>query len=125
MKKSRILMLLGALLPLLLFIFPLWNITLEAPQYPIPLGMNIHINDFSDMHPHDIKNINLMNHYVGMKYIPEAIPEFKIFPIGIIITSVLGLLIAFKGNYKLFMGWFILMLVLSMAGLYVVKKNHP
>jgi len=118
MKKSRILMLLGALLPLLLFIFPLWNITLEAPQYPIPLGMNIHINDFSDMHPHDIKNINLMNHYVGMKYIPEAIPEFKIFPIGIIITSVLGLLIAFKGNYKLFMGWFILMLVLSMAGLY-------
>jgi len=111
-------MLLGALLPLLLFIFPLWNITLEAPQYPIPLGMNIHINDFSDMHPHDIKNINLMNHYVGMKYIPEAIPEFKIFPIGIIITSVLGLLIAFKGNYKLFMGWFILMLVLSMAGLY-------
>lgn len=118
MKKSRILMLLGALLPLLLFVFPLWNITLEAPQYPIPLGMNIHINDFSDMHPHDIKNINLMNHYVGMKYIPEAIPEFKIFPAGIIITSILGLLIAFKGNYKWFMGWFILMLVLSMAGLY-------
>jgi hypothetical protein len=118
MKKSRILMIFGGLLPLLLFVFPLWNITLEAPQYPIPLGMNIHINDFSDMHPHDIKNINLMNHYVGMKYIPEAIPEFKIFPAGIIITSILGLLIAFKGNYKWFLGWFILMLVLSMAGLY-------
>ncbi len=118
MKKSRILMILGALLPLLLFVFPLWNITLEAPQYPIPLGMNIHINDFSDMHPHDIKNINLMNHYVGMKYIPEAIPEFKIFPIGIILTSILGLIIGLKGNYKLFLGWFILMVVLSMAGLY-------
>lgn len=118
MKKSRILMILGALLPLLLFVFPLWNITLEAPQYPIPLGMNIHINDFSDMHPHDIKNINLMNHYVGMKYIPEAIPEFKIFPAGIIITSALGLLIAFRGKYKWYLGWFILMLVLSMAGLY-------
>ncbi len=118
MKRSRILMILGALLPLLLFVFPLWNITLEAPQYPIPLGMNIHINDFSDMHPHDIKNINLMNHYVGMKYIPEAIPEFKIFPIGIILTSILGLIIGLKGNYKLFLGWFILMVVLSMAGLY-------
>ena len=118
MKKSRILMILGALLPLLLFVFPLWNITLEAPQYPIPLGMNIHINDFSDMHPYDIKNINLMNHYVGMKYIPEAIPEFKIFPIGIILTSILGLIIGLKGNYKLFLGWFILMVVLSMAGLY-------
>lgn len=118
MKKSRILMILGALLPLLLFVFPLWNITLEAPQYPIPLGMNIHINDFSDMHPHDIKNINLMNHYVGMKYIPEAIPEFKIFPIGIILTSIIGLIIGLKANYKWFMAWFILMVVLSLAGLY-------
>ncbi len=118
MKKSNLMMILGALLPLLLFVFPLWNITLEAPQYPIPLGMNIHINDFSDMNPHDIKNINLMNHYVGMKYIPDAIPEFKIFPAGIIITSILGLFIGFKGNYKWFLGWLILMVVLSLAGLY-------
>jgi len=118
MKKSRLLMILAALLPLGLFLFPLWNITLEAPQYPIPLGMNIHINDFSDMNPHDIKNINLMNHYVGMKYIPEAIPEFKIFPAGIIITSIIGLLIGLKANYKWFLYWFILMVILSVAGLY-------
>ena len=59
-----------------------------------------------------------MNHYVGMKYIPEAIPEFKIFPAGIIITTIIGLLIAFKGNYKWFLYWFILMVVLSSAGLY-------
>jgi copper chaperone NosL len=118
MKKSNIIMLLAALLPLALFIFPLWNITLEAPQYPIPLGMDIHINDFSDTHPHDIKNINLMNHYVGMKYIPKAIPEFKIFPIGIIISTLIGLIIAFKGNYKWFLAWFILMIVLSAAGMY-------
>jgi hypothetical protein len=111
-------MLIAALLPLGLFLFPLWNITLEAPQYPIPLGMNIHINDFSDMNPHDIKNINLMNHYVGMQYIPDAIPEFKIFPAGIIITTILGLIIAFRFNYKWFLAWFILMCVLSFAGLY-------
>ena len=111
-------MIIGALLPLLLFIFPLWNITLEAPQYPTPLGMNIHINDFSDMHPHDIKNINLMNHYVGMQYIPDAIPEFKIFPIGIIGTTILGLLIGIFMNYKWFLGWFILMVAVSLAGLY-------
>lgn len=111
-------MFLAALLPLALFVFPLWNITLEAPQYPTPLGMNIHINDFSDANPHDIKNINLMNHYVGMKYIPDAIPEFKIFPAGIIITAILGLLIAFKANYKWYLYWLILMVVLSGAGLY-------
>jgi len=118
MKKSNIIMLFSALLLLGLFLFPLWKITLEAPQYPTPLGMYIHINDFSDVHPHDIKNINLMNHYVGMKYIPDAIPEFKIFPIGIICSVILGLIIAFKGNYKWFLIWFILMIVLSGAGLY-------
>lgn len=118
MKKSNIIMLIAALLPLGLFLFPLWRITLEAPQYPTPLAMNIHINDFSDVHPHDIKNINLMNHYVGMKYIPEAIPEFKIFPLGILITSVIGLIIAFFGNYKWFLFWFILMIALCSAGMY-------
>ncbi|WP_445956584.1 hypothetical protein [Yeosuana sp.] len=118
MKKSNVIMLIAALLPLGLFFFPLWKITLEAPQYPTPLGMYIFINDFSDVNPNDIKNINLMNHYVGMKYIPEAIPEFKIFPLGIIITTIIGLIIAFKGNYKWFLAWFILMIVLSAAGLY-------
>ena len=118
MKKSNYIMIIAALLPMTLFVFPLWKITLEAPQYPTPLGMYIHINDFADVNPHDIKNINIMNHYVGMKYIPDAIPEFKIFPIGIMLTSALGLLIGFKGNYKWFLGWFILMLLLSGAGMY-------
>ncbi|WP_420321978.1 hypothetical protein [Flagellimonas sp.] len=117
-KNSKIVMFIAVLLPLLLFVFPLWKITLEAPQYPTPLGMYIHINDFSDANPHDIKNINLMNHYVGMKYIPDAIPEFKIFPIGIISTVIIGLLIAFKANYRWYLYWFILMIVLSAAGLY-------
>ncbi|AKA35447.1 hypothetical protein [Flagellimonas lutaonensis] len=117
MKKSRLTMVLAALLPLFLFLFPLWKITLEAPQYPTPLGMYIYINDFADANPHDIKNINLMNHYVGMKYIPDAIPEFKIFPIVIIITTIIGLVVAAKGNHKWYLYWFIMMLLVSTAGL--------
>ena len=31
----------------------------------------------------------------------DAIPEFKIFPAGIIITSILGFIIALKGNYNI------------------------
>ena len=31
----------------------------------------------------DLKNINLMNHYIGMKAIPEHMPEFDLFPIVI------------------------------------------
>lgn len=118
MNKSKITMLVGVILPLALFIFPLWNITLEAPQYPIPLGMDIYINDFADANPHDIKNINLMNHYVGMKYIPESIPEFKIFPIVILTMVFIGLIIGFKANYKWYLVWFIVMCLLGAAGMY-------
>jgi hypothetical protein len=118
MKKSKLLMIVGPLLMLGLFVFPLWNITLEAPQYPIPLGMNIHINKFSDVHEFDIKNINLMNHYVGMKYIPESIPEFKIFPAVILSMVVLGVLIGIKGDKKWYLVWFVLMSVLGAAGIY-------
>lgn len=118
MRKDKILMIIGSLLILGLFVFPLWNITLEAPQYPIPLGMDIHITKFADTHEHDIKNINLMNHYVGMKYIPETIPEFKIFPYAIGIMALLGVIIGIFGNYKWFLFWFVLMSILGIAGMY-------
>ena len=118
MKKSKLLMIVGSLLLLGLFAFPLWNITLEAPQYPIPLGMDIHINKFTDTNEFDIKNINLMNHYVGMKYIPETIPEFKIFPLVIGIMVALGVIIGIIGRYKLFLVWFIIMSIFGIAGMY-------
>jgi len=118
MKKSKILMIIGSLLLLGLFIFPLWNITLEAPQYPIPLGMDIHIAKFTDTHEFDIKNINLMNHYVGMQYIPETIPEFKIFPWAITIMAALGIILGFFGNHKFYLGWLVLMSLLGIAGMY-------
>ena len=118
MRKDKLLMVIGSLLILGLFVFPLWNITLEAPQYPIPLGMDIHITKFTDTHEHDIKNINLMNHYVGMKYIPETIPEFKIFPYAIAFMAFLGVIIGLFGNYKWFLFWFILMSILGIAGMY-------
>ena len=118
MAKSRILMAIGVLLLLPLFVLPLWNITLEAPQYPIPLGMDIYINKLVGANPNDIKNINIMNHYVGMKAIPDSLKEFAVFPPVIIGVVVLGLLIAFKFNYKWFMVWFILVCLLGVAGLY-------
>lgn len=111
-------MLIGALLLLPLYIFPLWNITLEAPQYPIPLGMDIHINKIADDHPHDVKNINLMNHYVGMKEIPVTMPEMEIFPIVVGVMITLGVLIAFGASYQWYLGWFVIMSILGIAGMY-------
>lgn len=118
MKKSKILMIVGPLFLLGLFVYPLWNIRLEAPQYPIPLGMNIHINKITDEQPFDVKNINLMNHYVGMKEIPEHMAEFDIFPPVVIGMVVLGVLIGFWGRWKWYLGWFILMSLMGVAGVY-------
>ncbi len=111
-------MIAGALLLAPLFFLPLWKITLKAPQYPEPLGMLIHINKFEDANPNDIKNINIMNHYVGMKDIPEQIPEFEIFPKVITGMIALGVVLGFIGNRKLFLVWFALMVILGSAGMY-------
>ena len=87
-----------------LFVLPLWNITLKAPQYPEPLGMDIYIDKFADANPNDIKNINIMNHYIGMEDIPEQIPEFSLsFPKFVIAMMLMGLLFAFTGNRNLYL----------------------
>ena len=117
--KAKLLMIIGSLLLLGVFSFPIWNITLEAPQYPTPLGMDIHINKFVGANDEfDVKNINLMNHYVGMEYIPETVPEFKQFPYIIGGMIALGIIFGLIGNYKLFFVWFVIMSVLGILGLY-------
>ncbi|MFT6970328.1 MAG: copper chaperone NosL [Roseivirga sp.] len=118
MKKSKIIMIIGALLLLPLFVLPLWNITLEAPQYPDSIGMDIYITRFKDAAPNDIKNINIMNHYVGMENIPDTIPEFNIFYKVVIAMVVLGLIAGLIGKRRLYMAWFIIMIVLGSVGMY-------
>jgi hypothetical protein len=118
MKKSKIAMIVGAIMILALFFFPLWRITIEAPQYPEAIGMYIWINKITDMEPNDIKNINLMNHYVGMKDIPEHMPEFDLFPYVIGIMSLLGIVVGFIGKRKLYLTWFVIMAILGTLGMY-------
>ena len=119
MKFSRVLMVLSSVLILGVFTAAIWNIRLEAPQYPIPLGLDIHIDRFEDERPHDLKNINLLNHYVGMQEIPATMKEFKVFPPVIIAMSILGVLVAlFAKEPKWYLRWFILFAVLGVAAMY-------
>ncbi len=111
-------MIVGALLLLSLFVFPLWNISLLAPQYPEPIGMDIWINKITDHNPNDIQNINILNHYVGMQDIPEEMEEFRIFPPVVITMAVLGVIFGLIGNRKLYLAWFIIMAMLGSAGMY-------
>jgi copper chaperone NosL len=58
--------------------FPIWRITLDAPQYPEGMGMLIWPKTITGENPHDLHIINELNHYIGMKKIePESIPELK------------------------------------------------
>lgn len=125
MKKASIIMMVGSLLLLGLYFFPLWNIMLGAPQYPEPLGMNIYINGIQGFNEFDIQNIDGLNHYIGMKTLPkpEDMWEFSAFPKVIGGMVFLGVLIGFLGfigkvNYKWFLGWFVLMSVLGILGMY-------
>jgi len=118
MKTSKLLMFCAALLLGCLFFLPIWNITLEAPQYPDTIGMDIYINKFEGVGFNDIKNINIMNHYVGMKDIPEVIPEFSIFPYVVGAMVFLGLIIAFIGKRNLYLVWFLLMMIFGTIGMY-------
>lgn len=125
MKSASIIMIIGSALLLGLFVFPLWSIELEAPQYPNGIGMNIHLDGLQGKEKHDLQNIDGLNHYIGMSKLPkpEDMWEFSVFPkviggmaaLGIII----GLLGLFKGiSPKWFLGWLVLMCILGILGMY-------
>ncbi|MGB5459902.1 MAG: hypothetical protein WBM91_00010 [Eudoraea sp.] len=125
MKKASILMIIGPLFLLGLYVFPLWNIMLGAPQYPEPLGMNIYIDGIKGVDEFDIQNIDGLNHYIGMRTLPkpEDMWEFSTFPWVIGGMVALGVLIGLLGffekvSYKWFMGWFVLMSILGVLGMY-------
>ena len=118
-------MILGPLFLLGLYVLPLWNIMLGAPQYPEPLGMNIHINGIRGVSEFDIQNIDGLNHYIGMKTLPkdEDMWEFTAFPIIVGVMIALGTLTGLLGyfrklNYTWFFGWFLVMSILGVLGMY-------
>jgi len=125
MNKSGIIMIVGSLLLLGLFYYPLWNIQLGAPQYPDPLGMNIYISGIEGEEEFDIQNIDGVNKYIGMKKIPkpEEMWEFEVFPVVIGTMAALGILLGFLGLFRIigpnwFLAWFILMSILGLLGMY-------
>jgi len=103
----------------LMFVFPIWKITLEAPQYPKGLGMYIWVNKITGSEPNTLQNINIMNHYIGMKAIePESIPELRYMPYIILALTGLALLFVFLNKWQLNLVWFILLSAAAALALY-------
>ena len=50
------------------YLFPLWNLTMFAPQYPDGLRLDIYSYKLDGGNGgQDVKEINVLNHYIGMK----------------------------------------------------------
>lgn len=118
-KKSRIIFFISTLLLIGLYFFPIWNIDLTAPQYPEGIGLRIWINQITGAKEYDLKNLNGLNHYIGMKKIePESIPELKIMPYIIAGFILFGFITFLLKNRKILALWIVLLISVLGIGLY-------
>lgn len=82
---SRVCLLLAAVLVVTAHFFPLWNLTMFAPQYPDALRLDIYTHSLVGGNGgQDLKEINLLNHYIGMRDLAvEDFTEFKWMPFAL------------------------------------------
>ncbi len=101
------------------YFLPIWYISLDAPQYPEGMGMQIYINDIRGEKEHDLKNINELNHYIGMnKIIPDSITELSYMPFIIGFLILLGLIAGISGKKIMLYIWMIVFFVIGAVGMY-------
>lgn len=119
MKRSRLFIAVGVVLLAVAYILPLWRIELEAPQYPEPIGMLIYISSLRGIGEHDLENINILNHYIGMKPIePDSIPELRYMPLilgGLIVLGAVAFIVPKRWTIGVWVGAIV---VVGALGLY-------
>ena len=119
MSIPRVLILIAGLLMISLFIWPMWSITLLAPQYPDGVEMYIYINKIGGSSPGTLQNVNILNHYIGMKAItPESIPELKYMPPIVIFYIAMTFVIAWLDKKWMYWFWIVSLIVVLIIGLY-------
>jgi len=89
---ARLMLLAAAALLVTTYFFPLWNLTMFAPQYPDGLRLDIYSYTLVGGNGgQDIKEINVLNHYIGMQdLLRESFTEFTWMPF---VIGALGLLV--------------------------------
>ena len=80
--SPRLMIAAAALLLCAIYLFPLWNLTMFAPQYPEGLRLDIYSYKLEGgNHGQDVKEINILNHYIGMRdLVADDFTEFKWLP---------------------------------------------
>ncbi len=72
---SRLLLILALLLVPFVFRFPLWTMGFQSNQYPDPLRLAIYIDHIEGQKTalrDDLREINSLNHYIGMRPLLES-----------------------------------------------------
>jgi len=96
----RALLLVAVLLVLPCYLFPLYDMTMFAPQYPDGLRLHIYSYKLDGGHGgQDVREVNVLNHYIGMKDLDTAeFTEFKWIPFVVGALALLFLRTAVLGK---------------------------
>lgn len=100
--RSRWILLLATIPLALTFTQPLWKISMIAPQYPDGLYMEIYAHKIEGgNNGQHIKEINTLNHYIGMHKIDRAeLSDLDWIPFALGLLIVLTLRCAAVGNVR-------------------------
>jgi nitrous oxidase accessory protein len=71
MRSDRWRLVAAAVLILLARHLPIWQLRLEAPQYPQGLRVTVYLDRLAG----DVREVDLLNHYVGMRPLEQAAPR--------------------------------------------------
>lgn len=113
-KRNRVLIFISGLALLLVLFKPIWQIDLQAPQYPEGLTLLIYADGLAG----NVDIINGLNHYIGMKTLHnEDFIEFKVLPGIIIVYAVLFMLCALSGKRKWLNILFILFVIFGIVAM--------
>lgn len=82
--RSRVLIILAAVMLIPSFFFPLWNMTMYSNQFPEGLSLDIYsfkLEGTKTQYRDDLKEINALNRYIGMRPLVENdFTEFQWIP---------------------------------------------
>jgi hypothetical protein len=116
----RLLVVGAALLLVAVYFFPLWNMTMFAPQYPDGLRLDIYSYKLvGGNNGQDIPEINILNHYIGMRdLVTDDFTEFKWLPFTVGVLGLLYLRAAVMGTVGGLLDTLVLNLYFSLFALW-------
>lgn len=118
-RSSQILLIVASLMLIGTYFFPIWQIRLEAPQFPRGLFLQIELDDIHGTDEYMLNNINILNHYIGMHKINvKDFPELKIMPYIVAFLILTGLVVALTRRNKLLTVWLVIFTIFGVVGMY-------